>query len=545
MNRLFFSSLSDPEFSGASYLAEGPMLAGGLFPGEKELLEVGETPEDLITDETDHIAGGPHEISGGEVVWGELFETEQQGSGLSERDWEDDGPLNREVPAFENAFSASLLPAKENKLATGKNRLQVQKAALSLQDILSVLGKTISLEGIRRIQESYNQKHPGEGYETGSSNTPDAVFTEALHQFQIANFIHPKEHDGILGPSTLDTLGFVNHGLKLKLDSRGFYGQEQLNRRDIQPLIPAATGQEFSASNWFQYIVRPSWLGVKIASGVHVLLLRKLREAEIWLLQQQQYKGMTSAALGRALGFNADTAFSAARLSADNQAMHGFGLAIDINVAGNPWIGAGWIQPDNKLVQERTRMIQALRKASGDTSLPGETVFAYLDHIARSAGNDTMQVYKILKQKNDEFIAYLKKTPEELSYWTSSYTFGGRNPLKGFLDLHPDLVYALRQVVGLAWGAVDFGPRASGDIMHFDLRTTGLGKIICEKIGGYIPKTGHPVLNKEADFEEEEYGSLNEQYADGNFHEAIGEAEWENKDPEKDLESRYEEVFEE
>ena len=40
-----------------------------------------------------------------------------------------------------------------------------------------------------------------------------------------------------------------------------------------------------------------------------------------------------------------------ARLSAEKQAMHGFGLAVDINVSGNPWIGAGWVKYDKELLK--------------------------------------------------------------------------------------------------------------------------------------------------------------------------------------------------
>ncbi len=44
-----------------------------------------------------------------------------------------------------------------------------------------------------------------------------------------------------------------------------------------------------------------------------------------------------------------------------------------------------------------------------------------------------------------------------------------RNPAKGFLDLRPEIVEALVDVGKLRWGASDFGPEESGDVMHFDL----------------------------------------------------------------------------
>jgi hypothetical protein len=68
--------------------------------------------------------------------------------------------------------------------------------------------------------------------------------------------------------------------------------------------------------------------------------------------------------------------------------------------------------------------------------------------------------------------------------------------MNGFLNLHPDLVFALRQIALLAWGAIDLGPNASGDIMHFDLRTLGAGCAIADKLGGYIPRSEHHPSNE-------------------------------------------------
>ena len=469
-----------------------------------------------------------------------LLETVDDSS-VAEQSFETINDVQLEMETVTPIFSrqpfntASFLPAAKNAKAIVLNKANLQKSGLSFDAVMNALSTAVDVTAIRQTLIAQNQNNPSSVYTINNAGgVVDAVFTEAVHQFQIASYINPKEHDGIMGVSTLDSLGFVTHGLRRKLSSAGFYGQSQLNRSDVRLLVSAATNNEFTNANWFNYIMYPSWLGIKIASGVHLLLLRKLREAEAWLLKQPKYQNMSPAALGKALGFTADTAYSAARLSADNQAMHAFGLAIDINVAGNPWIGAGWVQKDQVLLQERTRMIKALRAAYGNQSLPGDTVFAYLHSIAISVGKDTSAAFKVLKQRNDEFIVYLKSNSSELNYWKNSQSFANRNPLNGFLNHHPDLVYALRQVAGLAWGAIDFGPRASGDIMHFDLRTIGVGKILCEKISGYVPKSGHPVVEKEMEFEEDAMYESNDMAPENEFelHEAIEEA--------KEYETAYE-----
>ena len=435
---------------------------------------------------------------------------------------EDSSPGERyEIPGDQHALyprrpldPSSFLSPERNAKATTLNQTQTQRSGLPITDITTALGNRVDINAVRAALVDLNRTSTRGQFSVASQNGPvvDAVFTEAVHQFQKANYIDPNEQDGILGVSTMDTMGFIRHGLRPRLNNGGFYGQTQLNRSDVGPQVSQLTNNEFTTANWFEYILRPSWLGVKISDGVHLLLLRKLHEAEKWLLQQQQYSGMSSAELGRALGFAPTTRYSASRLSASPQAMHGFGLAVDIYVWGNPWIGAGWINGG----PEGPHMIKTLRDASGDASLPGKTIFAYLHSIAQSSGNDTWRAYDTLKQRNDEFVSFLRNNKAELTYWQNSRTFGGRNPLDGFLNLHRDLVYALRQIAGLAWGAIDFGPYASGDIMHFDYRTLGVGKMLAAKIRGFVPQSGHP--------------SITSEYAEGelDFHEAVREADWQD-----------------
>jgi hypothetical protein len=361
-------------------------------------------------------------------------------------------------------------------------------------------------------------KQSGASY-TIADGSIDAVFVEAVHQFQAKVYFDKDDQTGAVGPSTLDSLGIVKHKLRTKIGN--VYGRGIL--KSISDKVSALTNNEFSATNWFDVIVAPSFLGHRInkqSQGIHLLLLRKLREAESYLLSLPAYAGKTPVALGRALNLDRKSVhYSGGRISQEKQSMHGVGLALDIDVNGNPWVGAGWIKddkagrdwlveqirtnPDEKLKRkyqsilnkrnERYRLLDNLRSAAGG-SLNGAasgTIFSYLHFLATSHGNDTRAVYDILARRNEEFKAYLRSNRSELAFWQNSATFDNRNPLDGFLNLHSDLVVALRQVALLAWGAIDFGSSASGDVMHFDLRTLGAGKVIAEQIGGYVPKSGH------------------------------------------------------
>jgi hypothetical protein len=352
-----------------------------------------------------------------------------------------------------------------------------------------------------------------------AEGTIDAVFVEAAHQFQSKVYFEKDDQTGAVGPSTLESLGIVKHKWNPKIGN--VYGRGIL--KTISDKIGELTNKEFSAKNWFDSIVAPSFLGHRINKyhqGIHLLLLRKLREAENYLLSLPAYAGKTPVGLGRALGLDRKSVhYSGGRISQDVQAMHGVGLALDIDVTGNPWVGAGWITDDKKgrdwLVgqirtiadeklrkkyqrilnkrNERYRFLEALRSAAGGSlnGTPTGTIASYLHSLAVSHGRDTRAAYDILARRNEEFKTFLRNNRSELAHWQDSGTFDNRNPLDGFLNHHSDLVFALRQTALLGWGAIDFGPSASGDVMHFDLRTLGAGKVIAERLGGYIPKSGH------------------------------------------------------
>jgi hypothetical protein len=133
-------------------------------------------------------------------------------------------------------------------------------------------------------------------------------------------------------------------------------------------------------------------------------------------------------------------------------------------------------------------------KSAAQGSLNGAAkgaIASYLNALAVRHGRDTRAAYEVLARRNEEFKTFLRNHPSELRYWKNSTTFDNRDPLNGFLNLHADLVYALRQKALLAWGAIDFGSIASGDVMHFDIRTLGVGRVIADKLGAYVPRPGH------------------------------------------------------
>ena len=164
---------------------------------------------------------------------------------------------------------SSFLSAAVNIKATKLNQNQVQKSGVTLQAIVAVLNNFVAIPAIKQALIERNQANSGAPYLIDNSgDAVDSVFTEALHQFQMANYLNPKEHDGILGQSSLETLGFVKHQLRPRLNSSGFYGQKQLNNASIKSEVARQTGNEFTSENWYQFMLKPAWLGVKISDSI-------------------------------------------------------------------------------------------------------------------------------------------------------------------------------------------------------------------------------------------------------------------------------------
>jgi hypothetical protein len=348
----------------------------------------------------------------------------------------------------------------------------------------------------------------------GLNANDDTVLIEAIHQFQKKTYVDPSQHDGRCGESTLDNLGL-------------YLGRPGLNQVDVaNPTAQAhlikinkklASGSDnpppptnLNAANWFRHMTAPAFLGETFRNGIHATLLRRLRAAERHLLTLPEYKRLTPVQLGRAVGIL--EFHRGSRPTATTASMHTFGLATDVNYTGNPWI-------------EGANIVNVLRRArllvSGLSLGAGAKAAAFLH--SKLSTLSTEEIYDTLWELDRDFRTYLalrsdaealvdlleghlqKGTPgifdaaetvaKAKKRWSTLISadyvgldeddgFNDRDPANGFLNLSKDLVIALRDHGCLAWGASDFGPTACGDIMHFDCRNTGLGRIINQ---GFVP----------------------------------------------------------
>ena len=440
------------------------------------------------------------------------------------------------VPPFDIAERAVvveplLTPAESASAVAWSTANHPAMSGIALADINAALANYVDAAAVQSAILRRNALDPTHPIDA-SSLLAAPVIVECVHQFQRKCYLEPNQHDGKAGESTLDSLGLIARTGMRTARKQNKDAHQRLIDRDKK--VQAATAGEFSAANWFARMTDPSVFGwtTKASKGLHVVLVRKLRQAERYLLTLGPFRGMTPARLGTALGLT--ERHGGARPEDATADMHTLGLAIDISYMANPWIHneSSW---------------RALKRAASlitGTNLAQSSVGVYLSGLATGAVRSTGEVWDELHQRNDELIAYLRLdrptleatlsdraqgwptpvvTPGEpiddaVRQWSANISednrdldagdFNGHLPAKdGFLTHPRDLVIALRDHGCLAWGAVDFGPssQGSGDMMHFDARVDGVGRVLAVGTKMCVPTPGHhPCLPATSRTEESE-----------------------------------------
>ena len=204
-----------------------------------------------------------------------------------------------------------------------------------------------------------------------------------------------------------------------------------------------------------------------------------------------------------------------------NDAYHHFALAIDINYSSNPYVGG---QGGRDAPADR-EALAAVFRACLLTGL-GEPLSPSVSWARHGGQGSTDALYTYFDASNRALQQYLAaaENPAQISQWITAGNLrraltpprevpaaalradelrqadatawqaairadlaathgagarrsnwwmsgaGRQRSALGFMNLDRDLVVALRDIGGLAWGASDFGGGANGDFMHFDCR---------------------------------------------------------------------------
>jgi hypothetical protein len=428
------------------------------------------------------------------------------------------------VPPFEPAERSVVLepllsPRESARAVAWATRVHPAASGVSIDELRGALANYVDAAAVQAAITRVSA-----GVLDASSTTTGAVLVECVHQFQMKCYLDKRQHDGQAGESTLDSLGLIARTGLGRADRGNATAQRRLARRDKK--VEAATAGEFSAANWFDRMADPSIFGLttKLGNGLHVVLVRKLRQAERHLLMSAAFRGKTPVALGTALGLT-EKHGGARPTQSGSASVHTFGLAIDLAYLENPWV-------------RRDSSWQALKRAAALVSgvvLGQASAPAYFSSLGSDPARSTGQIWDELNQRNRELVGYLAFAGDEAGLraaleagqargtadlvaagesldaavrrWRTTIRadqralaagdFAGHgSPAKGFLTLARDLVVALRDQGCLAWGAVDLGPgaRGSGDMMHFDGRVDGPGWALSEGTSAFVPTVGHPCL---------------------------------------------------
>ena len=356
------------------------------------------------------------------------------------------------------------------------------------------------------------------------SGDAGVVLAVIAHQFQQKIYTSTKSYQaGQIGEGTLDALGFVRHrgdelnavdALNVRFHVRGrskaFKRLQEVYRTDRAAF--EQLGTDVSPKTWYRLFVNAPFLGRPFTKGIHVELMRRLRQAEKWLLGQSLYKQMSPVEMGAAM--NIDEDHHGGRTTTNNS-MHTLGLAADIRYNKNPWV-AGQHNNEGKPNETRntafktvTRNVSRLLSGTDEVVTPvwlaglasdpaGTSVSAYNEIQKRQTNlqvylglqNDTEALKTTIGRRRqgpkpelvigaretvDAAVARWRKTIRDDRKRLQTAVGSDRRPENGFMNLERALVCALRDHGCLAWGAIDLGSNASGDMMHFDCRATGIG----------------------------------------------------------------------
>lgn len=398
-------------------------------------------------------------------------------------------PFNQDDRAF---LYAALMPETSLKAVAKKNNAKIKGGKIFGVDVQILLDRLQRYVDFQAVEQALTKKYPA--LVIDKTKTLNETLTEAVHQFQAKIFMDSAQWDGQIGPSTVSSLGFVFHenknfnsrdanatikGAFKKIDQ---YIKDYVTKQTIG--LPDITG-----SNWFDFIINPSIYGQngRKGFGFHLLFILKLREVENYLFNllaseltnlfdaeissthsfKTKTYGQVPRLLGKALKITEKHA-DIRKVSDDTPlSRHLSGMAIDINYEGNPWVrGSQGLAVINKAL-----------KAAKKTQIKGfSTAQTYFADLAQN--NNTAAVFDKLKEHSDDCVNFLNQRSVD---WGKS----NRSPNRGFLNLRKELVVALRDKAGLAWGAVDLGTgtAGNGDMMHFDMRTSSFGQAYTKEIG--------------------------------------------------------------
>lgn len=251
---------------------------------------------------------------------------------------------------------------------------------------------------------------------------------------------------------------------------------------DAQRYENTLTNAGTTRAAWDSGYSNATFLGVNIARGIHQELANRLTLAETYL--RGQFPGRTDAQIATEIGLYSMSGRRAVRnaVGGSKLSFHSFGLAIDVNYRGNPFIGRSTevAQIIDRIFQFMTGNAFNIRTRQRGTPEEIrsrlETVSDAFANYFRMRGDRDLIRAHLASRGQAQDAARIQQVFDQIEADATNQallndmemTGAGPRPLtSGFIDLSEQLVEAFSNQAGLFWGAQY---RTGKDIMHFDWR---------------------------------------------------------------------------
>ncbi len=293
-------------------------------------------------------------------------------------------------------------------------------------------------------------------------------------------------------------------------------GESKAPKRPKGTILEAAVVKVGAATDWADWldqIQAGTFLGIEVTA--HYELLNRLKAAEAYL--ELKYPNTAPPEIGAKVGCKTINS-KRRRPTRRGRGMHQWAMAFDIDIRDNPWILGQKIK-GNKINNAAAKVIKRAAKfmMKGEGLSGGRNRYTRVTKMKRMgaqlttdeladrlvASNDALHTYRKLAGNREAIREQYERHPENsavrkksLAYWVRRVRRDHRKLISrrgnwdhrdrpkstnmGFMSFKKELIIALRDVAGLAWGACDLGI-SNGDMMHWDLRSTPLGGKIREQ----------------------------------------------------------------
>jgi len=257
---------------------------------------------------------------------------------------------------------------------------------------------------------------------------------------------------------------------------------------------------KLSPDSWFDHFTRDfSFLGRKLKKGqfVHLELAKLLKSVEAKFLTDLGTSDPKKA--GDILLKNSPEGLSGSRLTSSTAtfSMHMFGLAVDVNYLGNPYVEESDVKAVNNVLQNAASLTNtkplSYRKHDKDGFAHRFDFIQALDEVIenyfkllddQTALENYLRSSRSPDWRNLSVKDALQKIQKNLDNLAG---FLARKDYKDYFKKHAILDFDKRFVTGMEKMGLHWGGEY-GDMMHFDLRETGVGFYIEQARNEYAGK---------------------------------------------------------